>query len=778
MPELLDLNFLPVARTAGQDYPELQCLYAAQPPRRPARGRDNDRLALYLAMTGNAPLPPGKQDQVLAELARLYYNTPGSVTAGLRRVAEELNASLLERNLRLAGSSRQSWGILIQLVLRGAQVYLAHSGPAYAFLLAADRTELFCDLEQQEQGLGQSKATPVSFFQATLQPNDTLLLATQPSPEWSVDSLTGMHGQGPESLRRRLFTPASADLNAMLIQARPGKGLFYLPGPGKPAAVRPVVAAPARPPAVVPPVPVVEPVPDALPVEETREAEAPPWETSAPPIPDVPTVPSPEPAGVPVVSVPAAALVPIAPAAAPPAAPVSAVPTVAPAEQAAPAGPGPARAMTSAALQTAGSALRSGAGAAVRGLGAGLMRVLPEEPFQGLPSSLMAFIAIAIPVMIVAIALMAYKHLAADVRYESLLAQAQQFAERGLGQQDVGAKRDDLNTALKQLNEAAGSGPVSPAMQQLRARIEAGLDDLDLIQRVEYAPAIINGLPPAVRVTRLAVIDEDLYLLDGASGNVLRATLTRQGYQLDETFQCGAVPGGNPPAGPLVDIAAWPQGYKPEASLLGMDASGTAVYCQPDETPQTERLKQPSADGWGGIAGFSLDLGDTYVLDVPSKGVWIYWRSNFAKEGSLFFNEDIPLLDDVVDLVVNRDDLYLLHLDGSLTLCGYSAFQGVPTRCSTPRYIDFRPGRENMPLVPEAPFIQVQNTQPPDPSLFLLEGSKRSIYHFSLRNLAFQRQYVPVDEPLMGNATAFAVDNIRRRLFLAVGNQVYYAVLP
>jgi len=418
------------------------------------------------------------------------------------------------------------------------------------------------------------------------------------------------------------------------------------------------------------------------------------------------------------------------------------------------------------------------AGTAVRRLGAVLVRVLPAEPFQSLPSSLMAFIALAVPVMIVLIGLMSYKHLAWDARYETLLAQAQQLAERGLGQQDVAARRDDLTTALKQLDDAEGYGSASPAVQQLRSRIEAGLDDLDLVQRVEYQPAVISGLPPAVRVTRLAVIDEDLYLLDGASGNVLHATLTSQGYQLDESFQCGPVPGGNPPAGPLVDIAAWPQGYKPAASLLGMDASGTAVYCPPDEAPKTERLKQPAAAGWGGIAGFSLDLGDTYVLDVPSKGVWIYWRSNFAKEGNLFFNEDIPVLDDVVDLVVNRDDLYLLHLDGSLTLCGYSAWQGVPTRCSNPRYIDFRPGRENMPLVPNAPFIQIQNTQPPDPSLFLLEASRRSIYHFSLRNLSFQRQYVPAADPQVGSATAFAVDNIRRRLFLAVGNQVYYAVLP
>jgi hypothetical protein len=120
----------------------------------------------------------------------------------------------------------------------------------------------------------------------------------------------------------------------------------------------------------------------------------------------------------------------------------------------------------------------------------------------------------------------------------------------------------------------------------------------------------------------------------------------------------------------------------------------------------------------------------------------------------------------------------LLHQDGTLTLCGYSDFQGVPTRCAAPRYVDFRPGRENMPLTPPAPFIQVQNTQPPDPSLFLLEGRTQAIYHFSLRNLSFQHQYTPLETLPGGSASAFLIDNIKRYVYLAVGAQVYYGILP
>ena len=76
------------------------------------------------------------------------------------------------------------------------------------------------------------------------------------------------------------------------------------------------------------------------------------------------------------------------------------------------------------------------------------------------------------------------------------------------------------------------------------------------------------------------------------------------------------------------------------------------------------------------------------------------------------------------------------------------------------------------------PFTQILVTPPPDPSLFLLEPRSHAIYHFSLRNLAFQRQYMPEQMLSTRDATAFAVDNIQRILLLATGNEVFYAAMP
>ena len=116
--------------------------------------------------------------------------------------------------------------------------------------------------------------------------------------------------------------------------------------------------------------------------------------------------------------------------------------------------------------------------------------------------------------------------------------------------------------------------------------------------------------------------------------------------------------------------------------------------------------------------------------------------------------------------------------DGNITLCVYSGIGVAPTRCSRPAYIDFRSGRENQPMELERGYSQVTYNPPPDPSLYLLEPASQSINHFSLRNLAFQKQYLPLQKLQVGEATAFTLDPIKRQFVLAVGDKLYYGVIP
>ena len=288
----------------------------------------------------------------------------------------------------------------------------------------------------------------------------------------------------------------------------------------------------------------------------------------------------------------------------------------------------------------------------------------------------------------------------------------------------------------------------------------------------------MDQLPPLVSVTHLLVSDEDLYMLDGNSGNVIRAVASDQGYIVDDSFQCGPGPIGVTEAGMLTNIVPWPHGFLPEATVLGLDDRGNVIYCTPGKPPGLEPLTPSLSQSWGIPTAMTLDLGDLYVLDPTENAVWVYWDSEFDQEPSLFFDREIPPLQDVVDMTAKGGELYLLHGDGNTTLC-YLGTPGVsPTRCSPAPYVDERPGLVGNTFVAQDPFTQVSFTPPPDPSLFLLEPVNQAVFHFSLRNLVLEGQYLPMEALSPRPATGFFVDSVRRTIFLAIGNEVYYGVTP
>ncbi|MEW5869011.1 MAG: hypothetical protein AB1894_07020 [Chloroflexota bacterium] len=750
MSEKLDLNLLPVARYGGQEYPELLGLFVSEPPKRAARGRGSDRLILYLAMTGNAPLSPSKQEQALAYLADLYYKTPGSVTSGLRAISEEFNNLLHKRNVRIASSGRQGVGLLVQAVLRDEQLTLAHCGPTHTFLITANEVQHFHDPEMAGLGLGQGRSAPLHFFQATIKPNDTLILAAQPAPDWDPSTLGGIHGQGPESLRRRLFGSSVADLNAVLIQAKAGQGKFYLPKPKSEEVSQAsidILPDVTQAPVAVEPVPGIERM-EASPIADS-EPEPAVHAVSAP------VQPEPEPMPREGAAQRVGGIASNAKAGRKSRGGVNLAPL------------GKFLVIVGTPMARVGAIL----GSAVKTL---FVRMLPGEFFQSIPVPLMALIAIVIPAIVVTAGSWTYIRLGRDAQNEILLAQAQQKVLQAASQTDLLARRAAWEDILEFL-QPLGNDPKAEA---LRVQARNALDDLDLIKRLEYKPALQFDPQDNVQITNLLLVDDDLYMLEGNSGTVLRAQLIGQAFVWDQTFQCGPNISGVRLSGPIIDILAWPAGFKPVASVVALDASGNLLFCSPNKPPETGKLTTPPNGVFGNLMGFTYDEGNLYVLDPLSNAVWIYLGSKVEEEPYLFFDQQIPFMQDVVDLAVNNEELYLLHSDGRMTVCFYSAVETALTRCSDQQYMDFRPGRENTPWMAANPFTQVLHSQPPDPALFLLEPVSKGIYHFSLRSLAFQRQFMPSTTLAGGGATAYAVNPIQRYFFLAAGGQVYYAAVP
>jgi hypothetical protein len=426
-------------------------------------------------------------------------------------------------------------------------------------------------------------------------------------------------------------------------------------------------------------------------------------------------------------------------------------------------------------VEAFGRALGNTFGIIGRGLRGLLRNVLPDESILRLSPSVMIFFAVAIPLLISIIGGTVYVQRGRAAQHQVYYEQAQEAA----GQARVQTEPDNIRTAwgltLDYLDQAEFYA-VTDESSALRAEATNVLDQLDGIIRLEFQPAIIGGLGENVNIIQMMATTNDLYLLDSEQGIVKRALLTGRGYEIDTNFICGPS-FGQTIIGNLVDIVSLPRGTLENATLLAMDGGANLMYCTPDgEQPLTAQMAPPNTN-FGEPIAFTLDMGDLYVLDPPVNAVWIYRNLENAQQPRFFFGDQIPPMQDVIDLAVNSDDLYLLHSDGHITTCTYSSFQGSPTRCEEPAaYIDPRPGRENSAVIQDALFNQIFFSPPPDPSIYMLDPSGQAIYHFSLR-LAFQRQFRAVDPLPEGPATAFAVSP-NRTVFLAIGNRVFYAALP
>jgi hypothetical protein len=387
----------------------------------------------------------------------------------------------------------------------------------------------------------------------------------------------------------------------------------------------------------------------------------------------------------------------------------------------------------------------------------------------------MLFIAIAVPLVVVAVAVTFYLQTGRADQRSAYIRQSLEFINAAVNQTDLTLQRNDWTQATDWLDKA-DSISVTDESRTLRRRIEMGLDSADGIVRLDFKPLIRNDLPSTTMITRMVASSSDIYLLDSSTGNVLRLFLTGTGYELDKLFKCG--PGANteaPQVGALVDMVILPPNAQ-KATVLAMDSNGVLLYCIPGQNAVSKALVPPDA-GWNKPGALAFNSDTLFVMDIPNNAVWVYNGQDtiFKDAPALFFDKDNPSLTDVIDLAFYGDDLYLLRNNGEITLC-------TASRCKDPApFGDPRPSHDPAPTsFSDATFSQVLTTQPPDPSLYLLDTHGQGVYHFSLL-MNFQRQIRPTSttdvHPPRQAPTAFTVSPTRQ-VVLAYGNQVYYGLLP
>ena len=824
----LDINLSPLYRVQGQEPTEMPGVLALQPPKNAARGREQDRLIVYLALTGNATITTTEYRKLAEDVANVFYQTPRAVTSALRAASDSLNKVLLDRNMSSSNRGQYTLAWLALAAVRESQSIFSLCGPMHAYWFSANGTRHFFEPTISGKGLGSSQTINIHYAQSDLSPNDMLLFCGRLPNAW-VTPLEDAQPSSFDAMRRRLTSITNEDLNAVLVQTTTGAGVINLlrgnmvtktEAPVEVVPTETITEAPVQeqPQAIEEPNLEEEPAPQTstpdLPAtyepESTPEGGAhllqpstyslPPQreETAFPasipnadPLANLPhrTGPREFPASIPrakprtEAEAPAIEENPIVEKIEPKPEPVQeiktekeSVPEIKIPEG--PREPSPQAKQAAKIVVNLMQGFRTGSASLGERFRNFLPRLLPAEEQSTTSVSanaFMGFMAVLIPLIVVTLAVVVYLRYGRNEQYEAYYNQALQMKQQALALTNPVEQRIAWENVLANLDQAENHNVTSDTMN-LRQEAESKRDQLLGISRMQFNPAFTAKL--GIDVSRMAATENDLYLLNAANGEVLRAIPAGNGgFELDNTFNC--TPGVGNTVGPLVDILALPITNIYSATVLGIDASGNLLYCKPGATPQTGLLPAPDTN-WGRITSFILDSGNLYVLDAPSRAVWVYLgkESAFVDRPYFFFGQQTPT-QDVIDFLVIGDEMYLLHADGRISNCTYSRVDTNASKCQDPvNKINPFPGYADMDLFATAHFTQILFAAPPDPSLLLLDADNQVVMRFAPRTLELQNQFHPTSgrsNPIPRSpvsAVAVSPDHV---LYLAVNGQVYFA---
>lgn len=776
---LFNLNVHPVIIKEGKLGRSLPGLFALTPPRKCARGRESDQLAGLIQLTGQTSITPeALQDWLLAKAA-LFYKTPGTVTSAMRFVAESINSELLNRNVKRASDGSQVNGSLCLVVIRRSTVYTLIIGGARIIVLSGQEACEYDDRENHPRGLGVVENIVCRFTQNEIAENDAILLAPQVNHAWSAESLRGGALLSIDALARRIFNQAPQNLTGALIRLVSGTGqvsfqpLRFTETAQEFASTRldaeKITVEPVMEPREIPAA--VEPaaVEASIPLDQSQ-----PKETVEPVVLLSETTSESQRMEADNRSISFSK---------------SSEQRRTPEQRNQRKVPEPvvSSAEVKAQVGSYAKAVDDFQFKAKKGLSRFLARMLPEsaEGVPALPRSVLLVIAIAVPVLVVALAGFIYLRKGASQQFELYFLQGQQYAAQAQSLVDDPASRlASLQQALYFLEKASEFGQ-SDDSNMLRSQIQTELDSMQGIVRLNVTPISSTGLIENVNITQMAATATDLYLLDSISGRALRFYLSGAEYVQDPEFDCGPNP-ENPLSsiGSLVDILPLPAGSSFNATLLAIDAVGNIEFCNPGDSGAVVSLIAPDT-GWRQIRSISIYQNYLYVLDPEMNAVYRYKEVEdaYGEKPTLYFDNVVPSLDTALDIEVNGDELYILRSTGEMVECTYSHMKDYKlTECTDPApYGDMRTGESPQAIsFPDAQFIQMRMTSAPDSSIYLLDANGRNLYHFSLqRNLQkilhpgfTDEGYAPENAP-----TAVAVSPAKI-VFLAYGSQIYHAALP
>lgn len=758
---MFNLELYSLHLRSGKLQSTLPGFIAQAPPRKCARGREADYLAVLIDLSGKTNITQDALNDWLEKKALVYYSTPGSSTKALRMMAELINNELLDRNLKAAQEDARVTGTLCLVVLRKDVALSLVIGRGRVLIMEGEAVSEIDDHDNRPHGLGVNQALTYVFSQNRIGNGASILLEGAPNTQWTTSLLAGAGSMTGDALVRRLISQRPANTRAALVHLSEGSGsietrqikdvsLMDDPPPGldftekMEELLQPALLDFSEPEA--------QPVPGSRPATDLKKSLDPLKEPDA------------QQAGEPARAGRRRRL-------------------LAGFNRNAATKPSLDKEQLKAQVGRTVSAVDEAQEKAQRRSSVFFSKLFASD--GAVPRSMLLLLAIVIPLVVVAIAGAVYLGQGRTQQFAYYYQQGQQYAIQ------ADAEKDDeimqlfnLQAAVMYLEKASEFGQTAESYALLTT-VQAQLDAIQGVSRLELTSLNISDAMGMINITQMVATNNDLYFLDGISGKVLRYTLNGNMYVKDRGFDCG--PNDDNPLNSIneiVDILPLPVGNSFGATLLGIDVIGNIEFCIPGKQGNVTTLIAPDV-GWRGIKAIAMYQNLLYVLDPGNNGVYVYPAKGilFEDKPTLFFDHTIPALQNAIDLEVNADELYILRSNGEMVTCTYSHLKDYKlTECQDPApFSDMRSGNEPQPLFfPESQFVQMRITPAPDSSIYILDTHGSSLFHFSLqRNLqrVIQPVFIEAGARPKGAASSIAISP-GKLAFIAFGNRVYFGALP
>lgn len=821
---MFDLYIYPFGYVEGKEYSDIPGYFVGTAQRRAVRTRETDVIVFRFT-----PFQSKEADDLdflkncLSAASKFYFKTKGPVTTAARKAGEFFNDRLIKYNLSKKTGSYMV-GSFQLLIMRSNEVFFASAGESSAFVLSKSKTELFKNRISGNQGVGISKGLNIKFFHALINNGDRVVLSASPPQEWTTQSLSGSTRLSLSHLRRLLIQQTGHDFEAVVIQFRTGNGSVH--------QLRLEPKSPDQETGTFEDelsdndeivktddgdskeylIPGDIPLPSFLSIPENIEEER---KTQASeelftidieknehdnviqdhqinslkasdeiqqsqfigiekPQENQHSLTDNNQEGIFLSgktwkqdSQESAANSETTPI-------VNSIDVI--------------KSLTfvrNGLLKITNTSRRIGESLS-RWTASVFSRTNPtvEGSNNSLTTANMLFIAILVPVLVVAVATTVYFKSGRGEQHNVFVIQANNLVKLATSEEDVAKQVIIFQDATLFLDEADKYG-VSDTSKELRTIIQQHLDVLQGVTRVTVQPTVAGGLDRRMEISRLVVSSsEDLYALDAGTGRVLRLIATRPDYQVDTSFICGPGKYGSIIVDKLIDIDIFSSTNSLNAAILGIDANGNLLLCIPDGDSIAIKLQSPELN-WGQIKAVSFNEFNLFVLDVNERTRDIYvYESNgltFNTPPDSLFEENIPEnLIEMVDMAIYQENLYILNQTGQLMRCSLGIGQ---TNCEQNIGYGLILSGQNRQIIENlsgTKFTQLQTTQPPDPSLYFLDELGPAIYHFSLA-LNMQKQIRADTSGLLfkpeGTFTAFTIST-SGIVHFAYGNQLYFGYLP